>query len=214
MIDKRLLEILVCPKCKGSLTAEEGGSALVCKTCQLKYPVRENIPVMLVDEAVDVKTAKSQTGASKAAAPVAIFRIISGPNRGLSFHLERFTCKAIGRAISDPNKTAMFNVEVSLSLDESTKGLVQNYISRQFKEAKSSTGKSTTGMFKRTGDVILDDMAISRLHSMIFFGETGVGVLDMVSKNGTFVNGEEIESRLLKKGDAIEMGETKIVFEG
>lgn len=214
MIDKRLLEILVCPKCKGALTAAEGGSALVCKTCQLKYPVRENIPVMLVDEAVSVKTSKSQSSVSKTETPVATFRIIAGPNKGLSFHLERFTCKAIGRSILDPNKTAMFDVEVSLSLDESTKGLVQNYISRQFKEAKSSTSKSTTGIFKRTGDVILDDMAISRLHSMIFFGESGVGVLDMVSKNGTFINGEEIESRLLKKGDAVEMGETKIVFEG
>ena len=51
-IDKELLEILVCPKCKGdlALTAEEDG--IVCKACKLKYPIKEDIPIMLVDEAI------------------------------------------------------------------------------------------------------------------------------------------------------------------
>ena len=144
---------------------------------------------------------------------VAAFKVISGTNKGLVFHLERFTCKAVGRAINDPNKTAMFsNLDISLALDDNTKGLVKHYIGKQFKEAKSSGGD--TGSFKRTSDVILDDASVSRLHAMIFFGETGAGILDMVSRNGTFVNGEEVESKALKKGDAIEIGETKIIYEG
>ena len=51
-IDKELLEILVCPKCKGDieLTAEEDG--IVCYACKLKYPIKEDIPIMLVDEAI------------------------------------------------------------------------------------------------------------------------------------------------------------------
>ena len=49
--DKELLEILVCPKCKGDLelTSEEDG--LICKACKLKYPIQEDIPVMLIDHA-------------------------------------------------------------------------------------------------------------------------------------------------------------------
>ena len=49
--DKELLEILVCPKCKGGLelTAEENG--LNCKTCKLTYPIQEDIPIMLIDQA-------------------------------------------------------------------------------------------------------------------------------------------------------------------
>jgi pSer/pThr/pTyr-binding forkhead associated (FHA) protein len=39
-------------------------------------------------------------------------------------------------------------------------------------------------------------------------------MLDLVSQNGTFVNGKEIESQLLKEGDVIELGETIIVFAG
>lgn len=216
-MDKKLLEILVCPQCKGALTSIEGGAFLACKTCQVKYPVRDGIPIMLVDEAVSIKSGAKPSGplvgGFSAVSKFATFSIVGGPNKGLSFHLERFTCKAVGRAISDPHKTTMFNVDVSLSLDEGTKGLVQNYVSKQFKDAKSSAGLEM-GSFKRTSDVVLDDTAISRLHAMFFYGGTGVGILDLVSKNGTFVNGEEIESRLLRKGDAIEMGETKIVYEG
>jgi hypothetical protein len=169
---------------------------------------------MLVEEALDTagQRSASQKIGSASDSSMATFRVISGPNKGLSFHLERLTCKAIGRAMTDPQKTAMFGVDVALALDEGTKGLVQHYLTKQFKDTKAKG--YDTGSFKRTPDVILDDVSISRLHAMVFYGETGVGILDMVSKNGTFVNGEEIESRLLRKGDAIEVGETKIVFEG
>jgi len=50
-IDKDLLDILACPKCKGGVRLTEDGSWLVCETCGIKYPVRGDIPVMLVDEA-------------------------------------------------------------------------------------------------------------------------------------------------------------------
>lgn len=47
----QLLDILVCPRCKGALDYREAESALVCGRCALRYPVRDDIPVMLVDEA-------------------------------------------------------------------------------------------------------------------------------------------------------------------
>lgn len=47
----RLLEILVCPRCKGALEYREHDAALDCGTCKLRYAVRDDIPVMLVDEA-------------------------------------------------------------------------------------------------------------------------------------------------------------------
>jgi uncharacterized protein len=47
----KLLEILVCPKCKGTLAYREGDSSLVCSACRLRYPVRDGIPIMLIDEA-------------------------------------------------------------------------------------------------------------------------------------------------------------------
>ena len=51
MIDKGLFEILVCPKCKGSVDYNAKKTALVCTSCKLEYPIRDDIPVMLIDEA-------------------------------------------------------------------------------------------------------------------------------------------------------------------
>lgn len=50
-IDKELLEILACPKCKGDLRLTENRDGLICDACKLKYPIKDDIPVMLVDEA-------------------------------------------------------------------------------------------------------------------------------------------------------------------
>ena len=50
-MDSRLLEILVCPVCKGPLENRKVSSELVCKACKLAYPVKDDIPVMLEDEA-------------------------------------------------------------------------------------------------------------------------------------------------------------------
>ena len=51
-LSPRLLEILVCPKCKGDLEYNESEQILVCNGCRLRYPVREDIPIMLIDEAI------------------------------------------------------------------------------------------------------------------------------------------------------------------
>lgn len=50
-LSPQLLEILVCPKCKGELEYREQESSLVCHHCKLRYPVRDDIPIMLIDEA-------------------------------------------------------------------------------------------------------------------------------------------------------------------
>lgn len=50
-MDKHLLDILVCPVCKGPLGYRRAEAELVCKACRLVYPIRDEIPVMLEDEA-------------------------------------------------------------------------------------------------------------------------------------------------------------------
>jgi uncharacterized protein YbaR (Trm112 family) len=50
-MDKKLLEILVCPICKGPLVYRPDKQELICKADRLAYPVRDDIPVMLEDEA-------------------------------------------------------------------------------------------------------------------------------------------------------------------
>lgn len=59
-LSPQLLKILVCPRCKGELEYQEGdatapgaasAASLACNACRLRYPVRDDIPIMLVDEA-------------------------------------------------------------------------------------------------------------------------------------------------------------------
>ena len=50
-LQPQLLSILVCPRCHGELEYREAESSLVCPACRLRYPIRDDIPIMLVDEA-------------------------------------------------------------------------------------------------------------------------------------------------------------------
>lgn len=50
-IASELLEILACPDCKGKVEYDEAKEVIVCTECGLRYPVRDDIPVMLVEEA-------------------------------------------------------------------------------------------------------------------------------------------------------------------
>ncbi len=50
-MDKKLLDILVCPLCKGPLLYKKDAQELICKADRLAYPVRDDIPVMLEEEA-------------------------------------------------------------------------------------------------------------------------------------------------------------------
>ena len=50
-ISKELLEILACPKCKGEVSLNPAEDGLICDRCRLLYEIREEIPIMLIDEA-------------------------------------------------------------------------------------------------------------------------------------------------------------------
>lgn len=55
-MDKKLLEILVCPVCKGKLDYDKKNNELLCQHDALAYPIRDGIPVMLVSDARSLKT--------------------------------------------------------------------------------------------------------------------------------------------------------------
>lgn len=52
-LNKELLGLLACPKCKGELTLTDRDKGLACPACRLVFPIRDEIPIMLVEEAVD-----------------------------------------------------------------------------------------------------------------------------------------------------------------
>lgn len=50
-LPEQLLELLACPKCKGRIEYRRDESRILCQNCRLSYPVRDGIPIMLIDEA-------------------------------------------------------------------------------------------------------------------------------------------------------------------
>jgi uncharacterized protein YbaR (Trm112 family) len=53
-VSQELLDILVCPKCKDEIHLNDEKNGLICDTCKLLYEIRDDIPVMLIDEAKPV----------------------------------------------------------------------------------------------------------------------------------------------------------------
>ncbi len=54
-IKKELLDILACPKCKGDIRLNESENGLICDNCKLLYHIKDEIPVMLIDEAEKIE---------------------------------------------------------------------------------------------------------------------------------------------------------------
>jgi len=50
-ISKELLDILACPKCKGDIYLNNSNDGLICDTCRLEYEIKDDIPIMLIEEA-------------------------------------------------------------------------------------------------------------------------------------------------------------------
>jgi uncharacterized protein YbaR (Trm112 family) len=58
-IDKELLDILACPKCKGNLILTKSQDGLICNACALKYHIKDDIPIMLIDKAEKIEVKKT-----------------------------------------------------------------------------------------------------------------------------------------------------------
>jgi hypothetical protein len=54
-ISKELLDILACPKCKGNIRLNEKEDGIMCDNCKVMYPIRDDIPIMLIDEAIPIE---------------------------------------------------------------------------------------------------------------------------------------------------------------
>jgi uncharacterized protein YbaR (Trm112 family) len=58
-VDNRLLDLLVCPLCKGPLHHDKAAKELICNADRLAYPIRDGIPIMWADDARDMNAAVS-----------------------------------------------------------------------------------------------------------------------------------------------------------
>ncbi len=140
----------------------------------------------------------------------ATLTVTAGPNAGDSVSLEVGSCRLIGRHLSE-HETAFIDRHGNRLLDPSANELIQKHLEKHVKPiTNSKVTRFSTETFARGADVIFADDSISRAHAMIFCDHNSVGVIDLASTNGTFVNGERVASAVLAEDDVLSIGKTEL----
>lgn len=140
----------------------------------------------------------------------AVLTVVSGPNNGDSLTVDSGYCRLVGRHLSDA-ETAMIDRDGNRLLDSAAADILTKHL----KDKAPATGASASETFSATSfergaDIIFADDSISRAHAMVFYDETGIGIIDLASTNGTFVNSERVNSAMIGNGDSIAIGNSDI----
>lgn len=144
----------------------------------------------------------------------ATFKVSSGPNHGDTVSVEVGGCRLIGRHLSE-NETAFIDRDGNRMLDAAAAQVLTDHLKERSPHgavAPGAEGFSVTA-FERGPDVIFADDSISRAHAMLFYDPSGVGIIDLASTNGTFVNDARITSALVKNGDKIALGSSELTVQ-
>ena len=146
----------------------------------------------------------------------ASFHVMVGPNEGDVLQVERGGCRLIGRHLSE-HETVLMDPEGNRELDAAATDAMHKRFGNKSKDEKGphrqASGSADTrarSPFARGPDIILSDGAISRAHAMIFADETGPGIIDLASTNGTHVNNKRVGSAMLEDGDVIVIGSSEL----
>jgi len=145
----------------------------------------------------------------------AVLSVIAGPHEGDTLSVEIGTCRLIGRHLAEA-ETAFIDRDGNRVLEGSAAQILTDHLHDKSPEVSTTTQKEFSGQsFERGPDIIFTDDSISRAHAMVFFDDSGFGVIDLASTNGTFVNEERISSALVKEGNQISIGNSdlKVSFE-
>jgi hypothetical protein len=146
--------------------------------------------------------------------PRALCKVIAGPNAGDMIALDVNACRLIGRHLSE-NETAFIDRDGNRMLDAAANHLLGEELSQhlaQKSEAQPAVAnpQMALGAFERGPDVIFADDAISRAHAMLFYDEHGVGIVDLASTNGTYVNTQRVGLTMLRDGDVVSIGSSEV----
>jgi hypothetical protein len=145
----------------------------------------------------------------------AILQVIAGPHAGDTLSVDIGTCRLIGRHLAEA-ETAFIDRNGNRVLEGSAAQILTDHLHDKTPEVGTTTQREFSGQsFERGPDIIFTDDSISRAHAMVFYDDTGFGVIDLASTNGTFVDDERISSALVKGGRQISIGNSdlKVTFE-
>lgn len=204
-----------CPQCSSQKLLLTKEKIIVCGSCLNGYRVIDGVPDFRVERAISLRQSLKKTvqGVSvKISAETD--ELISSDVAELKLN----HCLVLGRhpmALSeDQTIVGRPQDEIYGFLSPSDLKLIEGYLVKNSNQKESQVPmmarQKVLGQFVRDPDVRLNEPSVSKLHAVIYQDERGVHLLDLVSKNGTFVNGHEIEHCTLRSGDRVNLGQAVI----
>lgn len=140
-----------------------------------------------------------------------VLEVEKGKDAGATHELGLRSYRVIGRA-GGAEVTVQLAPEGDRILEPDDLARVEAHLARRGSAPPADEDpKPRIGSFKRERDVLLDDEKVSRTHAMIFLDEEGPSIVDLVSTNGTLVNGRSVRDRDLASGDLINIGKTRFL---
>jgi pSer/pThr/pTyr-binding forkhead associated (FHA) protein len=141
-----------------------------------------------------------------------VLEVDKGPNRGTKYELETRGYRAVGRA-SGPEVTVQLSKEGDRSLEPDDLRVVEEHLAKRGKkdESEGEAENLRIGAYRRGRDILVDDDKISRKHAMFFLDDDGPSVVDLLSTNGTHVNGRKVDDSDLSDGDIVNIGKTRFI---
>jgi pSer/pThr/pTyr-binding forkhead associated (FHA) protein len=134
--------------------------------------------------------------------------VVAGPDQGQRYPLMPGTYRVIGRAPHASDTTTQMTRDGDRALDPDSQRMVDNAFQRSRRPVDRVRSHR-----RRAADVELHDDGVSRSHAMVFLDEHGqASLVDLMSTNGTQLNGETIQDADLQPGDVISVGATRLAL--
>ncbi len=138
-----------------------------------------------------------------------VLSVVNGPNVGDTVSVDFGACRLVGRHLSE-SETAFIDRDGNRVLDQAAADILQEHLKEKAPPVTASAPEFRAEAYERGTDIVLADDSISRAHAMVFFDGGGLGVIDLASTNGTFVNEERIGAAFVQAGDVIKIGQSEL----
>lgn len=206
---KEYFDALCCPTCQGSLVLTKE-RIIFCQTCLVGYRAVGNVPDLRPEQAISFRKSVAAPGRN------AVLNVVLGEALARSLTLPPGHGAILGRAAQEDGDDITVAGRAGMdALDGHTQKLIDTVLGKKGRNNSlpydlGPSGKSHLGDFRRDADFVFFDSSVSRQHAVVYHDRDGVWVLDLVSKNGTFVNGREVENAKLKNNDVLSLGQVSL----